>query len=77
MRITLDIPDDLHTRLKALAKREGTTMRVIVLRGIERELVETPNSAKQPRFPVLKSARPDSLKIDNETIYDRIDFPRC
>ncbi len=38
MRLTLDIPDELHARLKALAKREGTTMRAIVLRAIEREL---------------------------------------
>ena len=38
MRITLDIPDEIHARLKARAKEEGTTMRAIVLRAIEREL---------------------------------------
>jgi len=38
MRITIDIPDELHARLKALAEKEGTTMRAILLRAIEREL---------------------------------------
>jgi predicted transcriptional regulator len=35
MRVTLDIPDEMHARLKALAKKEGTTMRAIILRAIE------------------------------------------
>lgn len=76
MRITLEIPDEIHARLKALAKREGTTMRAIVLRGVEKELSsEIPNAPKRLRLPILKSSRPGSLVIDNETIYDLIDFP--
>jgi hypothetical protein len=76
MRITLDIPDEIHARLKALAKREGTTMRAIVLRAIEAELeAEGQGPTRRGRFPVLKSTRPGSLNIDNETIYDLIDFP--
>jgi len=38
MRLTIDIPVDLHAKLKARAKAEGTTMRAIILRGLEREL---------------------------------------
>ena len=30
---------------------------------------------KRVRFPVIRSSRPGSLVIDNETIYDFIDFP--
>jgi hypothetical protein len=35
MRITLDIPDEIHAWLKARAKDEGTTMRAIILEGLE------------------------------------------
>jgi plasmid stability protein len=31
MRLTLDIPDEIHARLKARAKEEGTTMRALIL----------------------------------------------
>jgi predicted DNA-binding protein len=76
MRITLDIPDEIHARLKALAKREGTTMRAIILRAIDRELAAgEPAQIIPPRFPVLESTRPGSLAIHNENIYDIIDFP--
>jgi hypothetical protein len=30
---------------------------------------------KRFEFPVIRSSRPGSLAIDNETIYDFIDFP--
>jgi hypothetical protein len=36
----LDIPDEIHAWLKALAKSEGTTMRAIILQGIEAVLRE-------------------------------------
>jgi hypothetical protein len=35
MRVTLDIPDEIHAWLKARAKDEGTTMRAIILEGLE------------------------------------------
>jgi hypothetical protein len=35
MRVTLDIPDEIHAWLKARAKQEGTTMRAIVLKAID------------------------------------------
>jgi hypothetical protein len=40
MRVTLDTPDEIHVRLKARAKEEGTTMRAIILRGIN-EILRT------------------------------------
>jgi hypothetical protein len=41
------------------------------------ETVEQPGLGPKRRieFPVIRSARPGSLVIDNETIYDLIDFP--
>jgi hypothetical protein len=34
MRVTIDIPDELHARIKEQARREGTTMRAIILRAL-------------------------------------------
>ncbi len=80
MRTVLDIPDSKFSRLAANAEHEGTSVIEIVLRGIEKELGsdEAPQSArpgKSLEFPVIRSSRPGSLAIDNETIYDLIDFP--
>jgi hypothetical protein len=53
MRITIDIPDEMHARLKARAKEEGTTMRAIILRGIEREMgSEGLKPTKRPKHPI-------------------------
>lgn len=38
MRVTLDIPDEIHAWLKARARLEGTTMRAIILGSIEKLL---------------------------------------
>jgi hypothetical protein len=76
MRTTVDIPDEVYRRLKVKAAVEGQTIREIAVRAIVRE-IEQP--AAQPvrrlRFPILKSHAPGSLRIDNEQIYDLIDFP--
>jgi hypothetical protein len=76
MRVTLDIQDEIHAKLKARAKEEGTTMREIVLEGLDKKLeVKALRRVERLEFPVLKSTRPGTLVIDNETIYDIIDFP--
>jgi hypothetical protein len=80
MRLTIDIPDEIHARLKALAKEEGTTMRAIVLRAIEAELhrdrtLAVPNRKKRFEIPVIRSKRPGSLKLGEEGVYEYIDFP--
>jgi hypothetical protein len=80
MRLTLDIPDEVHARLKARAKEEGTTMRAIVLRAIEAELHRASRPAvidRKKRFeiPVRRSTRPGTLKLGAEGVYEYIDFP--
>jgi hypothetical protein len=75
MRTTLDIPDDVYRTIKVLAAERGETIRQIVLDGLE--MVTLTQKAPRKRFelPVIRSSRPGSLVIDNETIYDLIDFP--
>jgi len=80
MRITINIPDDLHARLKARAKQEGTTMRAIILRALERELQAETSPAPaaatgRPNLPVIRSNRPGARKLGEDGVYEHIDFP--
>jgi hypothetical protein len=79
MRITIDIPDEIHARLKARAKEEATTIKEIILQGVAVTL-QTRRAAParqegQPRFPVIRSERPGSLRLGEEGVYEYIDFP--
>jgi hypothetical protein len=75
MRTTVDIPDETYRAIRILAAERGETFRQIVLEGLE--MVKKAKQAPAKRFevPVIHSSRPGTLVIDNETIYDLIDFP--
>jgi hypothetical protein len=77
MRTTIDIPDETYRKLKVKAALEGQTIREIALRGIQREIgtAEAQPPRKKFQIPLIPSTRKDKLVIDNETIYDLIDFP--
>ena len=79
MGASVNIPDTQYRRLKAKAEREGTTVRHVVLRCIDKELESGPEEAaktvKRFTHPVLPSTRADKLEITNEQIYDLIGFP--
>jgi hypothetical protein len=72
MRTTIDIPDETYRELKIKAAREGTPVRQIVLRGIERELRPAPAQPARRKFkvPVIPSKRPGTLSLTNEEIDD-------
>ena len=72
MRTTVDIPDHTYRELKIKAVREGTSLREIVLRGIERELGpdKAPPQRKKFQVPVIPSAQPGTLHLTNEDIDD-------
>ncbi len=68
MRVTIDIPDEIHARLKARAKAEGTTMRAIILRGIDAILnceraLALPERKGRLELPLIRSKRPATLKL--------------
>ncbi len=77
MRTTVDIPDDTYRELKIKAVREGTSLREIVLRGIERELGpdQSQPQRKKLQLPLIRSNQPGTLHLTNEQIYEIIDFP--
>jgi hypothetical protein len=78
MRTTIDIPDETYRSLKMKAVREGKTVREIVLEGVAIQLQspsEAPNQKRGPRFPVIRSKHPGSLKLGEEGVYEYIPFP--
>jgi hemolysin activation/secretion protein len=76
MRTTVDIPNAVYRRLKARAASEGTTVKELILRGVEQVLQE---SRRKPRrrvkLPLVPSKSPGTLQLDNAKIYDIISFP--
>jgi hypothetical protein len=71
MRTTIDIPDDAYRELKIKAAREGTPVRQIVLRGINRELSTKEDlPVRKLKLPLIRSSRPGTLDLTNEQIDD-------
>ena len=78
MRTSLDIPDPIYREMKVQAASEGTTLREIVLEGVEMRLRNQGKAAKRRKrlqFPVLRSNNPGSLKLGKECVYEYIPFP--
>jgi hypothetical protein len=78
MRTTVDIPDPVYREIKVRAATEGTTIREIILEGLDLWLRTRPISRK-PRgkfqLPIIPSKRPGSLKLGEEGVYEYIPFP--
>jgi hypothetical protein len=69
MRTTIDIPDETYRELKIKAAREGTPLRQIVLRGIDRELgSKEERVVRKLKLPLIRSAQPGTLNLTNEQI---------
>ena len=77
MRTTVDLPDDLYKTVRMLAIEKNTSLRQMVVDGLDLLLRQQTDDLPQKRFkpPLIRSTRSDKLIIDNETIYDLIDFP--
>jgi hypothetical protein len=80
MRTTIDIPDETYRAIRVRAASEGTTMREIVLDGVAMRLGmgtggAAPRQGGRPRFPVIRSKKPGSLKLGEEGVYEYIPFP--
>lgn len=78
MRTTIDIPDPLYQEIKLRAAAEGSTIREIVLEGVAARLHNRCgklSADNRPRFPVLRSKHPGSLKLGEEGVYEYIPFP--
>jgi hypothetical protein len=76
MRTTIDVPDAKYRLLKSKAASEGTTVKELVLRGVDVVLsAEATPRKRSLKLPLILSEEPGSLHLDNDRIYDLIGFP--
>jgi hypothetical protein len=74
VRTTVDIPDGTYRRLKSKAAQQGCSVKELILRGVEKELVLT-RARRRVRLPIVRSKEPGTLRISNKEIYDIVPFP--
>lgn len=77
MRTTLDLPDPLLRQLKAKAALEGTTLKELMRRLVERGLSaphEPIPSAAAPKLPSIKLGKPLNLRRpSNAALFELLD----
>lgn len=74
MRTTVDIPDEVYRAIKVLAAERGTTVRELVLQGVELVRRQPTAAGKPFMVPVIPSKRPGSLHLTNEQIDELTSF---
>ena len=76
VRTTVDIPTPLYKQLRQKAAKEGSTIKQLVVQGVEEVLNPKPTPPKRRlTAPIIHSKRPGSLHITNDQIYEIIGFP--
>lgn len=78
VRTSIDIPRDLHRRLREAAARRGCSARQLILCSIERAVRETEPARPQRRVslhPPLISPAGRRIDLTNERIHDLIELP--
>ena len=75
MRTTVDIPDPTYRKLKAKAAQQGSSVKRLILRGVDTLLSERRHKTAPVRLPLLRSKEPGTLDLSNEQIYEIIPFP--
>jgi len=75
VRTTVDIPAPLYRKLKAQAAAKGSSVRELVLAGVQAILLHnrTPRSQKV-QFPLIRSKGP-MVNLRSEDIYEHVEFP--
>jgi hypothetical protein len=75
VRTTVDIPAPLYRRLKKHAAEKGTSVRQLVVSGVETVLGEQERPhRKRVKLPLIVSKGP-KVNLTNEQIYGQVEFP--
>jgi hypothetical protein len=75
VRTTVDIPAPLYRRLKAQAAAQGCSARELILRGMERVVLNPRQPARQRvQFPLIRSQGP-KVRLSNQQMYEHVEFP--
>jgi hypothetical protein len=79
VRTSIDLPRELHRRLHEAATRKGCSARQLILAGIQRAVEDsTPVRARRRLSldpPIVPAAQRKPFDLDNEQIYQVIEFP--
>jgi hypothetical protein len=78
LRTSIDLPRDLHRRLRAAAARRGCSARQLILRSIERLVEEEEPAVVHRRLlldPPLIPPAGRQIDLTNEQIYELIALP--
>ena len=75
VRTTVDIPAPLYRRLKQQAAAQGCSAGELILRGVEKVLLNARQPARRRvQFPLIRSDGP-KVALSNEQIYEHVEFP--
>ena len=75
VRTTVDIPAPLYRRLKAQAAAQGCSARELILRGMERVVLNPRQPARQRvQFPLIRCQGP-KVRLSGEQMYEHVEFP--
>ncbi len=75
VRTTVDIPAPLYRRLKAQAAAQGCSARELILRGMERIVLNPRQPARRRvQFPLIRSQGP-KVRLSNQQMYEHVEFP--
>ena len=78
VRTSIDLPRDLHRRVREAAAAKGCSARKLILAGIERVVEEAKTSRPRRRLsldpPLIRPAG-RRIRITNEAAYELIEFP--
>jgi hypothetical protein len=70
MRTTIDLPDDLFTKVKVTASVKGMSMKTFITKAVEHEIeAQTVHlDSRKVELPLVPSKHPGSLSITSEEI---------
>ena len=70
MRATIDLPDQLFRKAKAVSSLRGTTLKEFITQAVEHELAGSAIKLESRRvsFPLVRSKRPGSIRVTPERV---------
>lgn len=78
VRTSVDLPRDLHRRLREAAARKGCSARQLILTGIERAVDESAPRRRKRRLkldPPIVPSQGKPFDLTNEQIHKLIELP--
>jgi hypothetical protein len=65
MRTTVDLPDELFRKTKATAALQGTSLKELIVRAVEKEVnSQTPGRAQRVLLPLVRLHKGKKLNLE-------------